>query len=119
MIAQDFTTPVASTGLLQFAPAVPADPEVGLVVILVKPEAAVVLRQVVAETKIMAAPRARERDLLEYFSAQMAPAHHESIVGRERNRLRPGRGSAGTSREIRGCRFRYERVGVAPDRNGF
>ena len=85
VIAQDFTAPVACDGLLQFAPAVPADPEVGLVVILVKPEAAVVLRQVVAETKIMAAPLARERDLLEYFSAEMAPAHHrvQSWAGNE------------------------------------
>ncbi len=84
MIAEDQAAPGTfpdRTG--QFAPAVPADPEVGVLIILVKPEAAVVFRQVMAKTKGMAAPLARERDLLKDLSAILAPAHYVCIVGRE------------------------------------
>ncbi len=77
IITQDHTAPKTFVDhACHFTSAVPADFEVGLMIILVEPKAMVVFRQVMAKTKTVAAQPARGRNFPEYFSTIMTQGHY-------------------------------------------
>lgn len=77
VIAQDLAAPVAGDQhSFQLAPAVTADFEVGLTVILVRPGAMVVFRHEMGKAEDLPAPRARKREFPKDLPANVATVHY-------------------------------------------
>ena len=77
MVTQDFTAPVTGNELpFQLASTVPADSEVEITVIQVRPGAVVVFRHEMVKAKDLSAPRAREREFAKIFPANVATVHY-------------------------------------------
>jgi hypothetical protein len=77
VIAQDFTAPVTWDELpFQLASAVPADFEMEITIIMVRPGAMVVFRHEMVKAEDVSAPLAREREFAKNFPANVATVHY-------------------------------------------